>query len=215
MEKLISKAGVSNDSHVVVVAAGTNAADIGSGARVYWSLRVLGDDNVSLLDGGMSAWTSSGKNPLAKGQAPVAASHFKAHPNAHFMASADDVRMAAKSGNLIDSRPTDQFLGLTKSGVVTRFGHVPGASSLPALWLTNNNKGFFRDKAAVEKLYAYTKAPTEDGTVTYCNTGHWGALGWFVDYAIMGKKNAKMYDASMSEWSRLKDAPMESSVALK
>lgn len=215
MEKLISAAGVNNDSHVVVIVAGTNAADIGSATRVYWTFNVLGHDNVSILNGGLVAWTSDKANPMEKGPVTASPSAFKAKLDTKFLATADDVRMAAKSGNLIDSRPTDQFLGITKSGDVTRFGHVPGATQLPGLWVTQNNKGLFRDKSEIEKLYAYTKAPTADGTVTYCNTGHWASLGWFVDYAIMGKKNAKMYDASMAEWSRLDNAPMEASVSLK
>ncbi|MEZ5729512.1 MAG: rhodanese-like domain-containing protein [Burkholderiaceae bacterium] len=216
LEKLISKAGVKHGDHVVVVAMGKDAADIGSATRVYWTLLVAGHDNVSVLNGGLLAWLADKANPIAKGPAAEPApSAFKVKLDTRFLAGPDEVRTAAAKGLLIDSRPTDQYLGINKSGAVTRHGRITGAASLPGIWTTTDNKGKFRPADEIRKLYAYNKAPMADGTVTYCNTGHWASLGWFVDHAILGKKNARMYDGSLTEWSRLQNAPMEAQVSLR
>lgn len=216
LEKKLSAAGVGNDSHMIVVAGGYGTAEMASATRVYWTMRMLGHDKVSILDGGLAAWVANKKNPLAKGPPPrPRPAVFKAKIDKSFLATAEDVRAAARTGALIDARPTFQFLGIAKSGSVTRYGAIDGARNLPALWLTRNDSGFFRGRTEIAKLYDYAKAPTADGTISYCNTGHWASLSWFVEYAIMGKKNAKMYDGSLAEWSRLKDAPMSAAVVVK
>ena len=51
-EGLARRLGVSDDTHVVVVPAGVSSTDFGSAARAYWTFKVFGHDNVSVLDGG-------------------------------------------------------------------------------------------------------------------------------------------------------------------
>lgn len=51
LEKLIGDIGIDENSRVVVVPAGVNYTDFGSAARTYWTLKVVGVNNVSILDG--------------------------------------------------------------------------------------------------------------------------------------------------------------------
>jgi thiosulfate/3-mercaptopyruvate sulfurtransferase len=37
--------------------------------------------------------------------------------------------------------------------------------------------------------------------ISYCNTGHWASTNWFVLSEVLGKKNVRIYDGSMVEWS--------------
>ena len=60
LEELIGDLGIDEDSHVVVVPAGVSSTDFGSAARVYWTLKVAGVPNVSILDGGVAAWKAAG-----------------------------------------------------------------------------------------------------------------------------------------------------------
>ena len=60
LEKLIGDLGIDEDSHVVVVPAGVNVLDFGSAARTYWTLKFAGVRDVSILDGGLAAWTAVG-----------------------------------------------------------------------------------------------------------------------------------------------------------
>ena len=52
LEALIGGLGIDNDDHVVIVHPGESSSDFGSATRVYWTFKVLGHDDVSILDGG-------------------------------------------------------------------------------------------------------------------------------------------------------------------
>ncbi len=58
LEKLIGELGIDEDDHVVMVPAGVSFTDFGAAARVYWTLKVAGLTNASVLDGGYEAWSA-------------------------------------------------------------------------------------------------------------------------------------------------------------
>jgi thiosulfate/3-mercaptopyruvate sulfurtransferase len=210
MEKLIGGLGIGNNDHVVIIPGGYSAAEMGIAARIYWTFKVLGHDEVSILDGGITAWAGR-KLPLVRGEgSPPKAKTFKARFNKDVLATAADVKKAIKDGGatLIDSRPSDQFRGINKSGAVKRAGTLPGAKNVPGVWMTRDNGGDFRTKEDIRKLYGLAGAPTKGPLINFCNTGHWASLGWFVSSEILGDKKAKMYDGSLAEWSQDKSNPI-------
>lgn len=216
LEALIGRLGIGNADHVVLVPGGWSAAEMGVATRIYWTFKVLGHDRVSILDGGMGAYTAGKKNPLEKGMRQPTPKTFKADFQPQYLATAGDVKKAL-GGNgtvLLDNRPHDQFLGVNKSGSVKRYGTIPGAINMPGRWTTVNDGGDFRSARAMKQLYAAAKAPTKGDTITFCNTGHWASLGWFVNSEILGNKKTKLYDGSLAEWSRIKESPMDRKVKL-
>ena len=95
LEQLIGGLGIANDFHVVVVANGTSALDMGTAARIYWTFKVLGHDEVSVLDGGMAAYLRARDQdekpvnplepgPLESGEVKAAAHHLPDHPPRRF-----------------------------------------------------------------------------------------------------------------------------------
>ncbi len=220
LEKLIGGLGIDNATHVVVVPNGGKALDVGTGTRIYWTFKVLGHDNVSLLNGGMVAYTkavdkASKKpvNPLEKGLKKVAAKTFKANLRKEMLITKADVKIAMTSGTaLIDHRPNSQFVGVNRHRLAKRFGTIPGAKNLPENWITVNGGGTFRIKSELTKLYDAVGAKATGKQINFCNTGHWASLGWFVSHEIMGNKQSKMYDGSMLEWTADKSLPVEQKV---
>lgn len=212
LEKLLSKLGVDANSHVVVMHGGVSAVETGIATRIYWTLKVLGHSEVSILNGGMAAYLADKTNPLERGIVKRPQTHFKANLNRQYLATAADVSSALENkSTILDARPTDQHLGINKSGAITRTGALPGSISLPGKWVTVNNKGTFRSAKALSKLYKVQNVQSGGKRIVYCNTGHWASLGWFVDSELLGNKQSKVYDGSMAEWSRLPKAshPME------
>src|SRR3546814_13152996 len=67
LEALIGELGIANDSHVVVVSAGTAALDLSTAARVSWTFKVIGHDRVSILDGGYRAYAADPATPAEPG----------------------------------------------------------------------------------------------------------------------------------------------------
>ena len=75
LTKLVQRLGLTPDSKVIVVSSGKDATDFGAAARVYWTLKVLGLQNLSVLNGGLKAWQAAGFD-LSTQPATAAASTY-------------------------------------------------------------------------------------------------------------------------------------------
>jgi len=214
----IGSLGIDNATHVVLVPVGMSGLDIGMATRAYWTFKVLGHDNVSILDGGMAEWTreqdKTKANPVQAGAQKAEAKTFKANLRKEMLTSMDDVKKAMASGvMLVDNRPEDQFTGINKFHVPD-YGTLAGAKNLPQGWLLVDGGGPFRKKSQIEQLYKHAGVPTGGEQIYFCNTGHWATIGWFVSSELLGNKKARMYDGSMAEWMKLKGGSLERRVQL-
>lgn len=220
LEALISNLGIDNEHHVVIVPAGGSALDVGTATRVYWTFKVLGHDQVSILDGGMRAYTAERDaktkapvNPLESGDVVLDATIFEADLQTDMLIGKAEMQQARSASKiLVDNRPVDQFLGINKHGAAKRYGTIPGARNLPEDWLIDKARGTFRDPASTAKLYQMAGVPTEGEQISFCNTGHWASLGWFVSHELLGNDKAKLYDGSMVEWSADKTLEMHTAL---
>lgn len=212
--KLIGDLGIDNDTHVVIYHHGKNAIDMGSATRVYWTMKVLGHDEVSILNGGYLAYAKVEGIKIEKGNNKVDAKTFKANLRKDMLVSAMDVKNSLSDGKttLVDLRPQHQFIGINRHPKSTRNGTIPGSKNLPESWMTVNGGGTFRNKADLSKLYKIAKIDPDAEQINFCNTGHWASIGWFANSELMGNKKSKLYDGSMVEWTNKADLPMETAV---
>ena len=116
LEKLIGDLGIDEDTHVVVVPAGVSVLDFGSGARTYWTLKYVGVKNLSILDGGVAAWTKAGLAVESGVKAP-SPKIFTATIDKSVRAEVTEVEKIETSGGatLIDARPGSFFRRQGKS----------------------------------------------------------------------------------------------------
>ena len=202
-EALARRLGVSAGSHVVLVPAGVGSTDFGSAARAYWTFKVFGHDNVSILDGGFAAWKAAFPDQLESG-APVAPApgNFTASFQPQGYVSTEDVKkiVAAKDGaTLLDGRTKEQFRGDAKHPKSAVGGRIPGATLL--FQEQAYNTGTDRLKSVPELQGIYGEIDDELPIVSYCNTGHWAATNWFVLSEVLGREDVRLYDGSMVEWT--------------
>lgn len=215
LEALVGGLGVSNDNHVVIYSRGTNALDMGSATRVYWTFKALGHDNVSILNGGYLGYVSNEKNPVEKGSFKKEPAKFSANLREDMIPGKDEIAKASSGGGItVDLRPAHQYLGINKHPKASRYGTIPGAINLPESWLTANGGSKWRSVDDLKKLFAVAGVPESGTEYFFCNSGHWASLGWFASSEILGNKDAKMYDGSMIEWTNDKSLPVEVSVQL-
>jgi len=221
LAKLIGDLGIDNATHVVVIAPGNNSTDMGVATRIYWTFKVLGHDNVSILNGGMHAYLAEvdkqGKplNPLDKGAPKVEPKTFKVSLRKEMLPTRDDVKAAMDKGVvLVDNRPSDQYLGVNRTPVAAANGTIPHALNMPQGWLTENGGGTFRSKEEIAKLYKAAGVPTSGKQISFCNTGHWASVGWFASSEILGNKDVELYDGSMADWTHAK-MPVEVKIQAK
>lgn len=209
LETVVGSLGIDNDTDVVLVAPGAGAADMGIATRLYWTFKVLGHDRVSVLDGGMQGYHAIG-GPLVAGvtESPTAR-RFQAEPRPTLLATTEQTRAALDGPTtLIDNRPPAQFADRETSDAVVRQGAIPGALNVPAIAMTGAKDGFFRDRAALGRLFTEAGADPARPAITYCNTGHWASIGWFVLSELLGNGDVRLYDGSLAAWSRDPGLPL-------
>lgn len=220
LEKVIGAHGIDNGTHVVLIAEGRNAQDMSAATRLYWTLKVMGHDKVSVLDGGWRAWAVVDKdkkplNPIETGDVKPTAKTFKASVRREMLVTREEMREALAAGvPLVDNRPYDFHVGMTKSPAAKTPGTLPGARSVPEGWITENNGGRFRSRAQLAKVFEMQQVSTTGRQITFCNTGHWASLGWFAASELLGNKEAKLYSGSMADWTQDTSAPVERRVRL-
>jgi thiosulfate/3-mercaptopyruvate sulfurtransferase len=126
LTKLVQSLGLTPDQHAVVVSSGSDATDFGASARVYWTLKVLGLKELSVLNGGVKAWTLAGL-PQTNVPAKVVESTFSPQIDRSMVATREDLIQRVKSGEstLIDARPAEFFQGNTRHAAAPPTCPVP------------------------------------------------------------------------------------------
>ncbi len=203
-EKLIGSFGIDNHSHVVLVPGGRDKGDFNASARVYWTFKALGHDDVSILEGGDKAWFADRSNPVATGPAaPTQPRTFVAHFRPEYLATREEVKDALRTGDvqLVDARPPAQYEGKVKSPVDRVAGTLPGAVNVPAEQLVTADGTRRADATIVDRLIVKAGAKTAGKQIAFCNTGHLAAGTWFLLHEIKGNNQAKLYAGSMSDWT--------------
>lgn len=208
LEKLIGELGIDEDSHVVVVPAGVHVLDLGSAARVYWTLKVASHPRVSILDGGFAAWAANAY-PVETGVKSPSPKIFTVALDKRRLVEVAEVEQIEKAGGatLLDARPGSFFSGKQKAPAAKAYGHIPGALNIDSATFYDETTNRLRPNAEL----AAAAASLPDGpVVSYCNTGHWASTNWFVLSELLGRKDVKLYYGSMVEWTADVRRPVES-----
>jgi thiosulfate/3-mercaptopyruvate sulfurtransferase len=210
--RLIGDLGIDNDTMVVVIPAGVSATDFGSASRIYWTFNHVGHDQVAILDGGYRAWTAEPANPIAIGApAEPAPKNFAISLRPELLANAAAVRAALDDGGalLLDGRPRQQFQGQAKHEAARAAGHLPGAIHVDHARTFDDQTGRLIDIARLRAAFPQGLLASDQEVLSYCNTGHWASVNWFVLSEILGRKNVRLYDGSMVEWTQDPTRPLE------
>ncbi|MFY8085100.1 MAG: sulfurtransferase [Rubrivivax sp.] len=200
---LVQSLGLTPSTHAVVVSSGADATDFGASARVYWTLKVLGLKELSVLNGGLKAW-SEARLPQNNEAVKIAASSFQPQLDQALIATTEEVLQHVKSKDalLVDARPAAFFNGETRAPAAKVPGTLPEAVNLQHdKWFAPGSSTFVNADQA-RQIAASTPVDPNRDTVSFCNTGHWAATNWFALSEVLGQKNVKLYAGSMAEWSQ-------------
>lgn len=207
--KVLGELGITPESRIVFY------GDTWMTPRVFLALEFVGlGDRSSLLDGGLEAWR--GKFRPTSTMAPEwTATHPTFTPHPEIVVSADWLKAHLDDRDLVllDGRSAGEYSGSDTSEGLPRSGHIPGGVNLP--WdetftrgpeALNGTTSPLRPPDALRKLLA--AAGVRDGAtlVTYCTVGLRASHLYFVA-RLLGYR-PRLYDGSMSEWSRRSELPM-------
>lgn len=208
LEELIGSLGIDNDTDVVIVPAGVGSTDFGSATRVYWTFKVLGHDRVAVLNGGHEAWVEADE-AVETGWNEPATARFEADFRPELIADAEDVEAARAAGaQLVDNRPAAQHEGEDKHAAARAAGTLPDSVNLEQQRLTRDGTAFMVDRDVVETLIDEVGVTDGERAITFCNTGHWAAMGWFALSEVAGYDDVALYDGSMTDWTQADNRPL-------
>ena len=207
LTELVQSLGLTAASHAVVVSSGVDATDFGASARVYWTLKLLGLKDLSILNGGMQAW-SQAKLATDSAVPQIARSNYQPQINRHLLATRASVSQNIKLSNatLVDSRTDAFYLGKVRAPAAKSAGTLPGAQLLDFnQWFVPGSAQFI-DTAKAQQVAAQVQHQPGQEVVAFCNTGHLAATEWFGLSEVAGLPNVKLYAGSMVDWTQSKEA---------
>lgn len=200
LQTLVSELGLNADTPVVLVHQGSNASDMGAATRVYWTLKSLGLQHLAILNGGLQNWREASL-PLTQTPATVTPSSFQPQwQDTWRIATAElETQIHQAPLNLVDARPLAFYLG--QQATAARPGTLPGADNLSyETWFDGSR---LKPLAELQGLFASHLPAADAAPVSFCNTGHWASINWFVMSELAGIPNTRLYAESMVEWAQV------------
>jgi thiosulfate/3-mercaptopyruvate sulfurtransferase len=184
-----------------------DALGLYAAARVWWTLRAYGVEDVRILDGGLPRWIKEGRR-LETGDAHPNPRVFTPRLEGKFVASIDEVREALENGSaqVVDARPAERFRGAVpepRPGV--KSGRIPGSLNLPFVDIIEH--GALKAPDALKAAFAEHKVDLAKPIITTCGSGVTAAiLALAVEES--GGKLEGLYDGSWAEWGSRGDCPV-------
>jgi thiosulfate/3-mercaptopyruvate sulfurtransferase len=198
--------GIGEGQHVVVYAQESPMW----ATRLWWLLRFFGFDAVSVLDGGLPAWHAAGQ-PTETGPASYPPTEFMPRPRRELLATRHDVE-AIVAGHapacLVNALAAAVFRGEGPSSY-SRPGRIPNSVNLPWANLIDPETNRFRPVEELrDELEAVGALGGTKPVVAYCGGGISATVDLFA-LALAGEEDARLYDGSLTEWTRDAALPVE------
>lgn len=203
--KILGLLGIESKHHVVIY------DDMGGlhAGRLFWELEKIGHKNISLVNGGLVKWILAGKKVTAETYniktVQYVAEIESGRSNTVELADILNGKFNDKNV-LLDVRSKEEYVGHPRN---PRGGHIPGAKWWEWSQAVNFEDGFKMQTNATlkQQLQQIGISKTNTPIILYCQSAHRAAQSYFT-LRQLGFKNVKIYDGSMSEYSKIKTAPL-------
>jgi thiosulfate/3-mercaptopyruvate sulfurtransferase len=204
------KMGIGDGTRVVVY----DTAGLYSAARVWWMFRIMGHDDVAVLNGGLKKWKAESRD--VDNLTPVArtARHFTARFNNALVRDRGEIKglIGHARTQIVDARARERYLGsVPEPRAGLRSGHIPSARSLPFTQLLNAD-GTLKDKAGLAAVFEAAGVDIDRPVVASCGSGVTAGVIAFA-LARLGRPDTAVYDGSWTEWGADPSLPIETSEA--
>lgn len=204
--KILGLLGIQSKHHVVIY------DDMGGlhASRLFWELEKIGHKNILLLNGGLVKWILAGKKVTADSKNVKAVQYISSSKAGRDNTATIDDILNGKFNNkniLLDVRSKEEYAGHPR---YPRSGHIPEAKSWEWSQTVNFENAFkMQNKATIKNQLQQIGISKLNRPVTlYCQSAHRASHAYFT-LRQLGYKKVKIYDGSMSEYSKYKSAPLK------
>lgn len=197
--------GISPSDQVIVY----DGAGLLSAARVWWLFKLMGLDNVAVLDGGLPKWVAEQRATDNVSPQPERGQLFTCHqqPLTKDAAQVSEA-IESKDIEIVDARAPGRFLGIDpepRKGL--RSGHIPGSKNLFYKTLLHEDQTM-KSPDDLRAAFIAAGVVLSRPVITSCGSGITAAI---LNLALtqIGKTDHFLYDGSWAEWGLNPTLPIE------
>lgn len=197
IQTLLGEKGIGNDT---VVVAYDN--DKMNAARFFWTMLMYGNENVLVVDGGLTAIEKAGIELTAEVPEIVPTEYVAGDKQTQWLATSTDVLSQVNEPDenvaLLDVRTDEEYASS---------GKVPSS----VIWDYADNfykDGTFKSIETTRINYIKEDMPPEKTIIIYCQTSM-RAAPVFLRLYDAGYRNIKIYDGAYLEWSSNSNNPID------
>jgi thiosulfate/3-mercaptopyruvate sulfurtransferase len=196
--------GIGNASRVVTYSTGNPWW----ATRVWWLLREFGHDNAAVLDGGWQKWIAEGRGVETGPGTRRPPSDFSVREVRNLMVGKEEVKAAIGDAGVctLNALLPAQHTG-SGGNSYGRPGHIAGSVNVAAAHLLDPATNAFLPADELRRRLGAVGA-LDRPVIAYCGGGIAASADALI-LTMLGHRDVKIYDASLSEWAKDESLPME------
>lgn len=189
-EEVLGEAGISDWKTVVIY----DSVSIVRAARLWWTMKVYGQSDVRLLDGGYISWINSGFDSVPASGNLLKTVYQAKEFNKYLCVDSNYIKNSIGKSEIVflDVRSTKEYSA----------GHIPGAVNIE--WINNLNKDkTFKTATQLKEVYESKNITPDKEIIIYCGSGSRASVTLFVLKELLGYSNVSDYNGSWIEYSSM------------